>query len=247
MVSIPQDDIVSDPGSAIIGKIGVGVLKAVAPGAFAWIKTQVVGKTVLFVGPARVGKTSFINYLRAGHYVDLDDYVPRTQEVSNVGSLQMKSSNGIVSIDVKKIIDTRGQDFADEHAHLVSESKPHAICLILDASGDWGAGEDSSRNQKLWLDEFADGLCEQRESNPAMFNRLKSFSILLNKVDAISAGEFAKREIAVKNTLIKKLTGANAKVAKKINIKPLSLIEEYEQGKLPVKAALTLFTPFVRD
>jgi GTPase SAR1 family protein len=240
---------VADPAGAIVGKVGVGLLRAVAPSAVAWLKTQVVGKTVLFVGPSRSGKTSFINYLRSGAYTDPSDAMPRTQAVKNTGSLQLKSPNGMVSIDLKKVVDTKGQDFPHDHAELVSKYRPHALCILTDASSDWSAtGSNSDKSGRVWLEEFLEGLCEIKQKDSHIFRRLKSFVILVNKSDLTPDSSLqSKRAEQIKLIVKSHLRGGSGRVADMLSVKHLSLLEEHDQGKSAARAALTVFNPFVRD
>jgi GTPase SAR1 family protein len=246
--SVVGEESVADAG-AIVGKVGVGVLRAVAPGAVAWLKTQVAGKTVLFVGPSRAGKTSFINYLRSGAYTDPSDGVPRTQNTKNIGSLQLKSPNGMVSIDLKKIIDTKGQDFPRSHATLVSKYRPHALCILADASSDWSSsGSNPDKNGRAWLEEFLEGICEIRQDDPHIFRRLKSFTILVNKSDLVSDNNVQIKRIEQIKLITKTyFRGGTGRISDMLNVKFLSLIEDHDKGQSAAKAALTVFTPFVRD
>lgn len=246
--SVVSEDNVTDAG-AIVGKVGVGVLRAVAPGAVAWLKTQVAGKTILFVGPSRAGKTSFINYLRSGSYTDPSDGIPRTQNTKNTGSLQLKSPNGMLSIDLKKIVDTKGQDFPRAHAELVSKYRPHALCVLADASSDWSSSNSNpDKNGRAWLEEFLEGICEIRQTDHNIFRRLKSFTVLVNKSDLVT-DESVRNRRSKQIKLITKtyFRGGTGRISDMLNVKFLSLIEDHDKGQSAAKAALTVFTPFVRD
>lgn len=233
---------------AILGKFGIEVFKAAGPSVWGWIRTQVIGKDVLFLGPSRSGKTSLINFIRAGQFTDPDDFVPRTIVNQNKGSIQIKSQNKNLQIDLKRVIDTVGQDSPSEHASLIGDHSPHAVCIVLDGSVPWGVDSaDANRDNMVWLQHFFDQLCIVREERPACFRRLKSVTILLNKVDKVDAVIADKRILQIKNLANKSLTGVTAKFAKMMNVKKLSLVENYQNGELPAKAMITLFNPFVRD
>ncbi len=238
-----------DGGGAIVGKAAVAVLRAASPSAIAWLKMQALGRTVAFLGPSRSGKTSFINYLRTGAYADPTDAIPRTLSPRNTGALQLKSSNGMISIDLKKVIDSRGQDLPEEHAQLVAKHKPHGICIIVDINSDWSnANPDLNTNGRLWIEEFLSALCEQKDENPNIFRKLKSFNILLNKSDLLkseSIYENKSKQIKIISSNI--IKSKSTRVAKLINVKPLSLIENHKKGILPVAASNSIFVPFVRD
>jgi hypothetical protein len=237
-----------DGGGAILGEVGVGVLRAVAPGVLAWAKAQVTGKTVLFVGPSRAGKTSFINYLRAGTYTDPADAIARTQSSGSVGGLQLKSPNGNLQIEVKKLVDTKGQDFPEVHANLVQRHRPHALCIMMDASAEWsGAGDpDPNKNNRAWLEQFLNRLCELRADDPNVLRRLKSFSIFLNKVDKVPDENAVKSRAAQARLVVSSLLRGRAnRVVDLLNVKPLSLVQDYSGGKLPAQASVTLFMPLV--
>jgi hypothetical protein len=249
MVAAGEGRDMADPSSAIIGKIGVEVYKAIGPKTLLWAKTQVMGKTVLFVGPTRAGKTSLLAFIRGGAYTDPELFIDRTQKVKRSPSLQISSRNRQIRIDVKGIVDTRGTDDPRVQARLLVRYRPHALCILLDANMGWAdpAGADDDHFNRPWLKGFLEELAAIRSEEEPATRRLKSFCLFVNKADLVLDAELKIMLKDVKSLLPETLTGSAARLAQMANVLPLSLVEDHAEGKLPVRALEAVFDPFIRE
>ena len=240
----------ADIGGAIIGKVGVEVFKRASPHALAYFKNQFFGKTILFIGPSRAGKTSFINFMKSGNYAEPTDFMARTQTTKSAGRLQLSTKNGNLQIEIRQLIDSKGQDSPEAHADLVGKYRPHAICLLIDSSSEWappGYG-DSNRHSRAWFEQFLMRLSEVREEYPHCTRRLKSFCVLLNKWDLVDDETvFNSRKRQIELILSQNLKGSATRICQIANIKQLSLIENHRDGALPPKALLSILNPFLNE
>jgi hypothetical protein len=238
-----------DMGSAIVGKVGVEAYKSASPSLFRWLKRLVFGKTVLFLGPSFAGKTSYVTYLRSGELANPNEFADRTIGHRNSGGVIIKSANGNVEVDLAKIMDTQGQGAPQEHAELVAEYRPHAICLMFDASEDWSplGVLDPSKSNKVWLETFLIKLCKIANGDDSLFERIKSFAVVLNKVDLVKDQSTLQGKVDQVHLLVgHHLKGDLGDLAAMLVVKPMSAIQGYAGDASPEKVTSSLFMPFIR-
>ncbi len=237
-------------GSAFLGKVGIEIYKTVGPKALVWVKSKLFGRTILFVGPARSGKTSLLTFIRGGVYAHPELTGQRTLKVKGSSPLQFRTPNEQIRIDVKTIVDTRGQDSPAQHAALVGRYRPHALCIVLDAEALWGAPAHAPADPDFhdaWLKAFVEALENLPQKEGSFGRRLKSLCIFVNKVDTVTSAEATDR-VNQARLLFRQLAKSKLERLRKIaNTLPLSMLETHMDGTLPVKAVAAIFDPFVRD
>lgn len=219
----------SDPSSAAAVGLSVKLLEMVAPKGIARLSTWFRGVEVLVLGQPRAGKTTFIDYLRHG-VLDGPDAFEKTlkKEVSPMFAIRMGRSAGL-ELHVKRAVDIPGQIGAIEHANLAFERNPHGIVLFLDSTKPIKGKPD--RGSLAWLDEFV----EQFEDlwsvkGKRKKNRLKSLTVVFNKVDKDAHNKLEKNRSKFRSVL-RRLTHSKGSRVKRIRIMPCIAINNSEGTK----------------
>jgi hypothetical protein len=84
------------------------------------VHTWLTGNEVLVVGPARTGKTSFVDYLRYG-VLEPERETEKTIGTQKSASFRMKiGRDSSLELKVKRAVDVAGQIGPIEHASVVS-------------------------------------------------------------------------------------------------------------------------------
>src|SRR5690242_3944419 len=79
------------------------------PKGFALARVVFQGKTIMLVGPARSGKTTFISYLQHGIFQDPQD-IPRTYDPVDSSHFNLRlGPNKTLDVIVKTVVDLPGQ------------------------------------------------------------------------------------------------------------------------------------------
>jgi hypothetical protein len=160
------------------------VIEHVVPKLTDYGKMLWSGKTFLILGPARSGKTSFLDFLE---YLILE---PEKTTAVTVGV--HKGDNKILRIGpdksltlrVRKPRDVAGQAPIHQIQH-VRDFTPHCIVIVLDATKFFGVPESDSALE--WLRQFCGHLDIIVKSNKKVAKRLKSMTVVMNKWDKIAA------------------------------------------------------------
>src|SRR5262245_28184548 len=142
------------------------------------------GKTFLILGPARSGKTSFLDFLE---YLILEP-----EKTTSVTVGVHKGANKILKIGpdksltlrVRKPRDVAGQAAIHEIAH-VKDYTPNCIVIVLDATKFFNVPEPD--NALDWLRQFCGHLDILLGSNKKTAKRLKSMIVVMNKWDKVAA------------------------------------------------------------
>lgn len=166
-------------GTAVGLKLGMEILKKTTPTGLAWVSTYLKGKELLLLGPGGVGKSSISDYLEYGVLEPEDDH-NRTHRVKKTSTFSLKmGKEGMLKLNIKRVVDTPGQVGPTAHAELVKERRPHAIIIVMDINYSIEIIEG-------WIIEFCEHLDELVRSNKKVISKLKSINIILNKTDKIS-------------------------------------------------------------
>ncbi len=192
----------------------IETLKLFGPKAFKWLKTKAVGRTLLVVGPAEAGKTSYVRYLRT-QVLQREGYLPRTEDVEKSPSFLIKvGPTGQLYLDAKYMRDTPGEASIATVVKYVLRYKPHALVIVLDLRG-----EEYERSRK-WLEDFCAKMVEKTTVKTRKVlrtqKRMRYIQILTNKIDKVKKKKAAERKDKVqgiaRDELVKVYAGVGANI-----------------------------------
>jgi GTPase SAR1 family protein len=177
-------------GSSMAAEIGGKLAEETLKGLVPWVKkkyrTWRHGKTVLILGPARVGKTNLFYYLL---YKILNP-VEETEITTDITSHRtepktLKIGEGL-SVIIKKPLDASGHVSAFRQVQDVEKYKPHCIVIVVDATAFYKGGSERE-NSLAWLREFCQHIDVSLSTNRKIARQLKSMFVVVNKWDRIAA------------------------------------------------------------
>ena len=230
-------------GEGIALKVGVELIKRVAPTGIAWVSTWLKGRRILIVGQPRSGKTSFANFLRFGVFADPRHKTPRTREIKKSAAFTVNlGREQALRLDVRNVIDTVGQVAAGEHAKNVREYTPHAVVVILDMSAPW-AGQDEYSVQ-YYATEFFDYLAEVLRTNRKVRKNLKTLMIVLNKKDLATASKLSGCMRDLRKVLTEQLVHSFGASVRDAPILKMTLVESADEGQSATHVIKTLALSF---
>ncbi|MBN8733939.1 MAG: hypothetical protein J0L64_25610 [Acidobacteria bacterium] len=216
--------------TAVALKVAVEILKRPATKGLAWVYTSLTGKTVLILGPARAGKTSFSDYLRLG-LMEPEQPTEKTVETHRTSAFRVQiGRDQSLELHVKSAVDEPGQLGPMEHAKLAELRKPHAIVVILDLSAPFTGQSD--RATAKWLTEFCKHLAERIQNNTAFRRKLKGLIFVANKSDTQDDATVQKRISDVRRIVTKNLNGVYATTVDAIPIMPCILVQHEDAQRL---------------
>jgi GTPase SAR1 family protein len=181
-----QSNAKEDSMAEAIGEIVAG---EVAKGAFSWLKqkyrTWRHGKTLLIVGPARVGKTNLFYYL-LHRILNPEEITEPTQDITSHDSepIPLKIGEGFTVI-IRKPLDVPGDVKALRQIQYVETCEPHCLVIVLDATTFY-TGKGEMDNSLAWLKEFCWHLNVSLTTNQKIARRLKSMFVIINKWDKVA-------------------------------------------------------------
>ena len=141
------------------------------------------GRKFLILGPARSGKTSFLDFLE---YLILEPEKPTPVTVGvhkGANKVLRIGPDKSLTLRVKKPRDVAGQAAIHEIQH-VRDYTPHCIVIVLDATKFWGVPD--SENALDWLRQFCGHLDILLRNNKKVAKNLKSMTVVMNKWDKIA-------------------------------------------------------------
>jgi hypothetical protein len=167
------------------------VIKHVVPKVTDYGKMLWSGRKFLILGPARSGKTSFLDYLE---YLILR---PERQTATTVGvhkredKILKVGGDSSLTLRVRKPRDVAGQ--APIHQiQYIRDYTPHCIVVVLDATKFFDV--PASESALEWLREFCGHLDILLASNKSVAKKLKSMTVVMNKWDKIVVAMKDKKE-----------------------------------------------------
>jgi hypothetical protein len=158
-------------GPALL-KFGVGVMERSTGSLIARAVRWLRGNSVLLVGQARGGKTSFRDYLRYGF---LDDEKPteKTHDVTTTGAFKIDlGRDKELQLIFRSLKELPGQYGPVAHANLAFEHRPHALIVMSDLTAPL-TGEPE-KVASTWLEEFCKHLETRWRAAGGKRNRLRS-------------------------------------------------------------------------
>ena len=185
--------------------------------------TWLTGHEVLILGPARAGKTSFVDYLRYG-VLEPEQETEKTLDVETTATFRVKiGRDASLELRVKRAVDVAGQVGPIEHARIAEKRRPHALIVLLDLSAPITGTSD--RASGPWLIEFCKYLDEGLRMNTAMRKRLRTIIFVANKRDTQTGDSATKRIEGFRKIIKRHLSTSLATKVDSIPIMPCSLIQ----------------------
>jgi GTPase SAR1 family protein len=210
-------------GGAIGLKVAIDLVKRPAMTGLARVHTWLTGNEVLILGPARAGKTSFVEYLRYG-VLEPEQETATTIETKKSATFRVKvGRDQSLELKVKRAVDVAGQVGPIEHARLAEERKPHALVVMLDLSAPLTGV--SERASGPWLIEFCKHLDERLRDNATMKKRLKTIIFVANKADTQKPDALTRRIDGFRQILKKHLGMSLTTKVDAIPILPCTLVQ----------------------
>jgi GTPase SAR1 family protein len=163
-------------GSNIPALVNLGIKVVELTGIKKQIVRWIKGRTILVVGMAGSGKTTFINYIQHGIFDDESRHQKTIYEEESPTFAIATGSKGSLELNVKTIVEIPGQYSAEQHAMAVSEYNPQALLIFTDLTKI----DDSYE----WLNFFCNTLEDQWRGKTN--NKIQSIIIVLNKKDKVS-------------------------------------------------------------
>gem|GEM_PF-5488367 len=140
---------------------------------------------MLILGPARSGKTSFINYLES------DILFPERR--STITTKVKKRKTFVFSLGEKRKVripiwkprDVPGQVSPKEHVSYVERYEPDCIVIVLDATKFFLDPGHKAESSLEWLKEFCQYLNSLLIRDPGLAKNIDSMVVVMNKWDKI--------------------------------------------------------------
>jgi GTPase SAR1 family protein len=209
-------------GGAIGLKVAIDLVKRPAMSGLARVHTWLTGHEVLVLGPARAGKTSFVDYLRYG-VLEPAQQTEKTLNIEKTTTFTVKiGRDASLELKVKRAVDVAGQVGPIEHARIAERRRPHAVVVLLDLSAPVTGKSD--RASGPWLIEFCKHLDERIRTNAKMRKRLKTIIFVANKYDSQSTEAAGKRIEAFRRIVRKHLGMSFSTRVDSIPIMPCTLV-----------------------
>ena len=169
--------------TAIAGTIIKVALERTAPAGLARIASIFKGKTVMVVGPARSGKTTFVRYLQFGIFQHADETQPTYDPVESPRFNLRLGVDRTLAVSIKTAVDLPGQLPASAVADEAFQHRPHALVIVLDLTAPLVGADDRASGD--WLEHFVDQLAERWQGQSPKRNRLRSMIVAMNKADRV--------------------------------------------------------------
>lgn len=182
----------SDPATGALAlKVALEVVKRVPTSGLARARDFFVGNQLLVVGPPRVGKTSFVDYLRHGIILDEKD-TPKTDRLERTPAFRITlGRDASLELRLRRAIDAPGQVGPVQQAEYALEYRPHGLVFVTDVSRPFGGSSDDATAN--WLRLFLSHLNARSARHGPKKNRTKAIAVLLNKADKITKKALADR------------------------------------------------------
>jgi hypothetical protein len=187
--------------SAILLKLGVDLVSRPAQTGLAILTTWAAGHEVLVVGPARAGKTSFVEFLQYG-VLEKEQETAKTTTPHKSASFRVKIGRSeALELKVRSTMDLPGEAGATEHARKAKLRKPQAIVVILDISAPLAG--NSKYASGPWLTTFCKQIAANLRNEPKFKKRLRCLIFVANHYDKLATSS-AQRKIDALRSLAEK-------------------------------------------
>jgi GTPase SAR1 family protein len=179
--STSEDSMPTGVEEAVLGTVAERLI----PSGISWVKAWWSGKRMLILGPARSGKTSFINYLESD--------ILFTERKSKITTRVTKRKSFVFALGEKRKVkipiwkprDVPGQVSPEKHVSYIERYEPDCIVVVLDATKfflDPGREAESSLE---WFKEFCQHLNSLLLRDPGLARSIDSMVVVMNKWDKI--------------------------------------------------------------
>jgi GTPase SAR1 family protein len=171
-------------GGKVVEEIAKTAITQVTPSVVNYLKTWWVNHNIIVLGPARVGKTSFLDYLRHGILLQ-EQPTGRTLEPDRQSNFAIKlGRDGTLVLRVWSPIDIPGDYSAYEQINSIEEFRPNSIVIALDATSPLEG--PVSISSIVWLEEFCQRLDILLQKDKELSNTLRTITVIMNKWDKFS-------------------------------------------------------------
>ena len=205
------------------GKLASEVVRRVAPTLVQSVVNLISGRSVLVVGQAQAGKTSFYEFLRFGELAP-EHYTEITYDETRTKSFAFRiGRDGRVELRIRCVRDVAGEAGAVVHAKLVQRRKPHALVVVTDLTTPINGEPD--RAAGAWLELFCDHLADKLRTSRRTRRALQSIIVLMNQRDHATPKRVETRERAFRRILTDRLSTHYGVRAKTIPILPCILVD----------------------
>jgi len=224
------------PGTeATLVKVGVELLQRSVPTGISWFTAWLKGKTILVVGQARSGKSTFISYFQHGLFQSELD-TSKTTTTRNTPRFQVSlGKDKTLNLHVKTAVELPGQVGATAHAITAFKKKPDAILIFTDLSTPLKGEAD--RASAAWVKEFCDELEKLWIGKGAHLNQIGSIIVVLNKQDKVDHETMKKCKFEMEKT-VKMLKAARGKRQEEVFVMPAIMVAN-EKGHELVDQIIT--------
>jgi signal recognition particle receptor subunit beta len=178
--------------TAIAGTIVKMAIERGAPAGIARLTSMFKGKTVMVVGPARSGKTTFVRYLQFGIFMHADETQPTYDPVESPRFNLRLGPNKTLEVSIKSAVDLPGQYPARRLADEAFDHRPHALVYVLDLTAPLEGEADRASGE--WLKQFCERLDQRWQGQKPQRNRLRSVIVAMNKMDLVDAAVVTTNE-----------------------------------------------------
>ena len=222
-------------GVPIAVELGLALVKRVTPTGIALVKSWFQGKELLILGQARVGKTTFIDYLQHGLFED-EKETDKTLDHILTSRFNVKiGRDSALELTVKTAVDIPGQWGAVKHADVAFKRNPHAILILVDVTAPFEG--ETENNPVFWLKEFSNRLETHWRTEKSQINKLKAMMVLMNKIDKSTPTKIDQYREMLRNVANSELRDARGKMKDPIAFVPSCLVTN-KKGTKSVDSAI---------
>ena len=211
-------------GGVVVGEVLAAAVLREVPKGVRKVSSWVKGRSILVVGQARSGKTSFYHFLRYGELEKEEETDITYDEKRSRGFVLRIGKAGSAELHIRQARDVPGQSGAVEHAKLVQRRRPHALVIMTDLTTPLTGADD--RAAGAWLKLFSSHLADKLRGSLLTRRSLKSIIVVMNKADKAKKTKIEARRRAFKKILVDKLEPVYGSRARSIPIVQCVLVDK---------------------
>ncbi len=216
--------------ATVVGGLALAALKwagSQVPRAGKKLMVALRGSVMCVMGPKRVGKTSFLNYLQFGRLPDQRPVGGPTRHVSDPFSVTVEEDSRL-KLHIRRTRDFPGELDPGPQVKWVKEESPSILLLFL-----------AFPTVDLdWLEEFLGRLADLLRTDHGFGKTLRACRVVINKDDLVTESEAATAVASVR-ALVEAVLGpvVSPSGLSRIEVSPCSLLGS-EGGKLNADALI---------
>jgi hypothetical protein len=177
--------------SAILMKLGIDLVARPTQNGLARLTTWATGHEVLVVGPARAGKTSFVEYLQYG-ILEKEQETATTVDPHKSASFRVKIGRAeALELRVRRTVDLPGEYGAMSHAQATQKRRPKAVVVVLNLSAPVSGASKHATGP--WLITYCKHLASKLRRDEKLRKKLRCIMFVANQHDKIKEDAAAKK------------------------------------------------------